>query len=180
MSPALGVEMHKQIKTSQFPSLCLLSIYLISSPSHIQLPPPLRHLFPDPTPHSNLSDFPLHPTATLTFCSTNYHLLCDCTPISSASFLLQFLSTALSTDSLAFLVYSLAPFEWHLPEGRDFSLSCCTFGTFWYFPGGSDGKATACNAGDLGSIPGSERSPGEGNGNPLQNSCLENSMDGGA
>ena len=47
------------------------------------------------------------------------------------------------------------------------------------FPGGSDGKASACNAGDLGSIPGSERSPGEGNGNPLQHSCLENLMDGG-
>ena len=39
---------------------------------------------------------------------------------------------------------------------------------------------SACNAGDLGSIPGSERSPGEGNGNPLQYSCLENPMDGGA
>ena len=48
------------------------------------------------------------------------------------------------------------------------------------FPGGSDGKASACNAGDLGLIPGSERSPGEGNGNPLQYSCLENSMDRGA
>ena len=48
------------------------------------------------------------------------------------------------------------------------------------FPGGSDGKASACNAGDLGSIPGSGRSPGEGNGIPLQYSCLENSMDGGA
>ena len=48
------------------------------------------------------------------------------------------------------------------------------------FPGGSDGKASACNAGDLGSIPGSGRSPGEGNGNPLQHSCLENPMDGGA
>ena len=48
------------------------------------------------------------------------------------------------------------------------------------FPGGSDGKASACNAGDLGSIPGSGRSPGEGNGNPLQYSCLENSMDRGA
>ena len=48
------------------------------------------------------------------------------------------------------------------------------------FPGGSVGKASACNAGDLGSIPGSGRSPGEGNGNPLQYSCLENSMDGGA
>ena len=46
--------------------------------------------------------------------------------------------------------------------------------------GSSDGKATAYNAGDLGSIPGSGRSPGEGNGNPLQYSCLENPMDGGA
>ena len=45
---------------------------------------------------------------------------------------------------------------------------------------GSEVKASACNAGDLGSIPGSERSPGEGNGNPLQYSCLENPMDGGA
>ena len=47
-------------------------------------------------------------------------------------------------------------------------------------PGSSDGKASACNAGDLGSIPGLGRSPEEGNGNPLQYSCLENSMDGGA
>ena len=46
--------------------------------------------------------------------------------------------------------------------------------------GGSDGKASAYNAGDPGSIPGSGRSPGEGNGNPLQYSCQENSMDGGA
>ena len=48
------------------------------------------------------------------------------------------------------------------------------------FPGGSDGKASARNAEGPGSIPGSGRSPGEGNGNPLQYSCLENSMDGGA
>ena len=48
------------------------------------------------------------------------------------------------------------------------------------FPGGSDGKASTCNAGDLGLIPGSGRSPGEGNGNPPQYSCLENSMDWGA
>ena len=48
------------------------------------------------------------------------------------------------------------------------------------FPGGSDGKASAYNAGDPGSIPGSGRSPGEGNGTPLQYSCLENPMDGGA
>ena len=48
------------------------------------------------------------------------------------------------------------------------------------FPGGSDGKGSAYNAGDPGSIPGSGRSPGEGNGNPLQYSSLENPMDGGA
>ena len=47
------------------------------------------------------------------------------------------------------------------------------------FPGGSDGKESACNAEDLGLIPGLGRSPGEGNGNPLQYSCLENSMDRG-
>ena len=52
-----------------------------------------------------------------------------------------------------------------------------TYSSIMGFPGGSDGKASACNAGDLGLIPGSERSPGEGNGNPLR---LENSIDRGA
>ena len=46
------------------------------------------------------------------------------------------------------------------------------------FPGGSDGKASTCNAGDPDLIPGSGRCPGEGNCNPLQYSCLENSIDG--
>ena len=46
-------------------------------------------------------------------------------------------------------------------------------------PGGSDNKESACNAGDAGSIPGLGESPGEGNGNPLQYSCLENRMDRG-
>ena len=55
----------------------------------------------------------------------------------------------------------------HLLFGRD-------------FPGGSDGKVSAYNAGDPGSIPGPGRSPGEGNGNLLQYSCLENPMDGRA
>ena len=45
------------------------------------------------------------------------------------------------------------------------------------FPGGSDGKGSACNAGDPGSIPGLGRCAGEGNGNPLHYSCLENSVD---
>ena len=48
------------------------------------------------------------------------------------------------------------------------------------FPGGSDGKESACNVGDPGLIPWLGRSPGEGNGYPLQYSCLENSMDRGA
>ena len=46
--------------------------------------------------------------------------------------------------------------------------------------GGSDSKESACNVGDLRTIPGSGRSPGGGNGYPLQHSCLENSMDRGA
>ena len=48
------------------------------------------------------------------------------------------------------------------------------------FPGGSEGKESACNAGDPGSVPGLGRSLGEGNGNRLQYSCLENPMDRGA
>ena len=48
------------------------------------------------------------------------------------------------------------------------------------FPGGSDIKESACNVGDLGSIPGWRKSLGEGKGYPLQDSCLETSMDRGA
>ena len=48
------------------------------------------------------------------------------------------------------------------------------------FPGGLEGKASTCNEGDPGSIPESGRCPGEGNGNPLQYSCLEDPMEGGA
>ena len=59
---------------------------------------------------------------------------------------------------------------------------CDTFWKHLYkfgFPGGSDSKESACNAEDSGSILGLGRSPGEGNGNPLQYPCLENSMDRG-
>ena len=51
---------------------------------------------------------------------------------------------------------------------------------FQGFPGGSEGRVSACNVGDLDSIPRSGRSPGEGNGNPLQYPCLENPLDRGA
>ena len=61
---------------------------------------------------------------------------------------------------------------------RYFKIKVCTL--LWGFPGGSVVKNLPTNAGDWGSIPGSERSPGEGNGNPIQYSCLENSMDRGA
>ena len=63
--------------------------------------------------------------------------------------------------------------KWHLIR-----VSICIF--LLGFPDGSEVKVSACNAGDLGLIPGSGRSPGEGNGNPFQYSCLENPMDGGA
>ena len=62
---------------------------------------------------------------------------------------------------------------WIIEKAREFQKNI-------YFCCGSDGKASACRAGDPGSIPGLGRSPGEGNGNPLQYSCLENSMDWGA
>ena len=52
--------------------------------------------------------------------------------------------------------------------------------TWWGFPGGSDSKESTCSAGDLGLIPGLGRSPGKGNGYPLQYSGLENSIDRGA
>ena len=57
---------------------------------------------------------------------------------------------------------------------------CYLFHIIYGFLGGSDGKESACNVGDLGLIPGSGRSPGEGNGTPLQHPFLENPTDGGA
>ena len=70
-----------------------------------------------------------------------------------------------------------------LAQGLNPHLLCllhCSWILYHCFPGGSDGKESACNEGDLGSIPGWGRSPGEGNSNPLQDSCLENPIDGGA
>ena len=69
-------------------------------------------------------------------------------------------------------------------RGNAFSLTiennvCCRL-IIYIFSGGSNGKASAYNAGDLGPISGLGRSSGEGSGTPLQYSCLENPMDGGA
>ena len=60
------------------------------------------------------------------------------------------------------------------------SLNSLALSFLYGFPAGSDGKASAYNAGDPGSVPGLGSFPGEGTGNPLQSSCLENPMDGGA
>ena len=69
-------------------------------------------------------------------------------------------------------------------ENHDIGSGDGSWQVFWWellgFPGGSDSKESACNAGDLGLILRSGRSPGEGNGYPLQDSCLENSKDRGA
>ena len=89
------------------------------------------------------------------------------------------------------LFKSLFCFLWKSPSLKPFSLypSQKAAGTLVHlssalgrrgFPGGSGSKESACNAGDLGSVPGLGRSPGEGNGNPPQYSCLKNSMDRGA
>ena len=71
------------------------------------------------------------------------------------------------------LISNIFFISWNIPF-RDIT-------PFWLgFPGGSVGKESACNSRDLGSIPRSGRSPGEGNGNPPQYSCLENSRERGA
>ena len=62
-------------------------------------------------------------------------------------------------------------------DGDSAPASVLPMNNWQWFSGGSDSKASACNAGDLGLIPGLGRSPGEGNGSPLQYSCLENFMD---
>ena len=78
---------------------------------------------------------------------------------------------------------------WRIPRGHKFldmqffalisSLIVLCLENTMGFPGGSVGKESAYNAGEADSIPGSQRSPGKGNGNPLQYSCLENPMDRG-
>ena len=86
---------------------------------------------------------------------------------------------ALSQFSFAF-VHGTTPGLWGVCLCGISTILCIAFLAMQGFPGSLDGKASAYNAGDLGSIPGLERSPGEGNGNPLQYSCLENPMDRGA
>ena len=87
----------------------------------------------------------------------------------------SFISTSLSSTSL---ILSSASVILLFVPSRVFLISFIAL--FRIFHGGSDGKASVYNVRDLGSIPGLGRFPGEENGNPLQYSCLENPMDGGA
>ena len=83
------------------------------------------------------------------------------------------MQTQQGTQTCVFLI----PFpEACIQVGQDLMLSSLHEGLPWWLRG----KVSACNAEDLGLIHGSGRSPGGGNGNPLQYPCLENSMDGGA
>ena len=87
-----------------------------------------------------------------------------------------------SSVSFRFMMVTYIKYKiYHFNYFSDLSNWLRTFGDWGSldFPGGSDGKASACNVGNLGWIPGLGRSPGEGNSNPLQYSCLENFMDGG-
>ena len=70
--------------------------------------------------------------------------------------------------------------EKYLVNKNSFYCGSLVYGKSNHFPGGSDGKASTYNVRDPGSVPGSGRSAGEGNGNPLQCSCPENPMNGGA
>ena len=75
--------------------------------------------------------------------------------------------------------YPLKSYFYHSPLKFQIPINDGTLIFNYYLPGGSDSKASVYNAGDWGSIPGLGRSPGEGNGNPLQYYCLENPMDRG-
>ena len=95
-------------------------------------------------------------------------------PSSFSPFYILFLGRFLFLNTIPIIVLLKTVTKLHGWIFKTLSIS------FPCFPGGSEVKTSACNVGDLGLIPGSGRSPGEGNGNPLQYSCLEKPMDGGA
>ena len=125
-------------------------------------------------------------------CKDNFHSHFNWSSPASTQ-LLSFYSIVLNWNSWCMLVSGVHRIIWHLHTlwsdhhaNSTNHLSPSKVGTLLTtflmlqgFPGGWDGKESACNVGDLGLIPGSERSLGEGNGNPSQYSCLENSMDRG-
>ena len=98
----------------------------------------------------------------------------DCSPwVHKESHMTEWLTLSLFR-LVSFSCRTLAFWKWI--TNITWAIFILTMTKYMDFPGGSDDKASAYNAGDQGSIPGSGRSPGEGNGNPLQYSCLQNSM----
>ena len=116
-------------------------------------------------------------------CASFLHLLWS---VQTFSLLIRLLVLLRFRNFLKHICSRLSPLSDTCIESMFYQSSACLYIVLMMsfedrsFPGGSEGKASACNAGDLGSIPESGRSPGEGNGNPLQYSCLENPMDRGA
>ena len=96
----------------------------------------------------------------------------DCSPPGWATLVAQLVKNLTSVRFLSWEV----PLEKGKMPGKGIGLP---IPVLLAFPHGSDSKVSTCKAGDLGSIPGLGRSPGEGNGNPLQYACLENPMDEG-
>ena len=129
--------------------------------------------------------------------SATFFSFCSQSFTASGSFPMSWLFTSNGQSIGAVLPMNIQSFQWYhlgltglisLKSKRHSRVFSRT--TFWKhqfftmqpslgFPGGSDGKESSCHAGNLGLIPGLRRSPGEGNGNPLQYFCLENSMDRG-
>ena len=139
--------------------------------AHSVPPPPISHLCcASAGVISNWTDEHRLPPCTI-FQAFKYYL--DITTPPTPLQLQQFASLATSEkEKQRLLVLSkVGPWPHSIPPPAPWRI-------LW-FPHGSAGKESACNAGDLGSIPGLGRSPGEGNGNPLQDSCLENPMDRG-
>ena len=112
------------------------------------------------------------------------HFLLQCMKVKSESEVAQLFPTLRDPMDWSLPASSVhGIFQARVPEWGAIAFSapyCLSKSKSKCFPCGSEDKASACNVGDLGSIPGLGRSPGEGNGNPLQYSCLENPMDGGA
>ena len=163
-------------------SLHLLFPLLESSSSDIHTPAPsFIQLYPadtcpsDSLPHAHT----FYPNPSPAFLHRTYYLALSLCPL---------LDCRLQQDRFCLPCSLLSPWSphsaWLTHSGRMGRgggwLTHCRVLIRLGFPGGSEVKASVWNAGDPGSIPGSGRSPGEGNGNPLQYSCLENPMDGGA
>ena len=118
-------------------------------------------------------DLPIHPIHPRVHTSTPY--------ISISISALQIVSSVpiFPRFHLHVLIYNVCFSLSYFTLYEKFKQFCTTHHMSHHFPGSSDGKESACNEGDPGLIPQSGKSPGEGSGNPLQYSCLENPMDRG-